>query len=63
VIRISKDLIKDNEKNLIKQINMAMLPNADTAEEKGVEPTKKRINERRWKNKSEALDDGSMLRS
>ena len=51
VIKISKDLIKDNEKNLIKQINMAMIPNKDMVEEKGddVEPTKKRVKLRRWK--------------
>lgn len=68
VIKISKDLIKDNEKNLIKQINMAMIPSKDTTEEKGenLEPTKKRVKLRRWKQQQGdglVLDDGSMLRS
>ena len=51
VIKISKDLIKDNEKNLIKQISMAMIPIKDPTEEKGenLEPTKKRVKLRRWK--------------
>lgn len=50
VIKISKDLIKDNEKNLIKQVNMALVPRVEEKDEgMDLEVIKKRGKLSRWK--------------